>query len=332
MSLKEAITTAPRLLVEATLQPLQTHRFQPTGFPDLGAARYTAPDGSDMLLVESPQSVANRLETAILDDDGKLLPELAGLPYIQVTRHGKLLTSSLTEAHRMNSPYILEGADRSFFNKLLEELGSGKLTGPVDIRKLAHTVFKHDANSVLHGVFLAKKEISGGRYRLSRVLSGFIEATGVSLAESGGVKNDRVNPSGSTKEGFGNVPFHRSEFTAKKITACFNLDLARLRGYGLPPQGLDLLVHLALLKICRFLENGLRLRTACDLEAVSLTITRPKDLKMPSMQELVAACQAGIKACKGTFADPPVTQVIYNDKLKTGKDEDEDEEPSEDAK
>ena len=48
--------------------------------------------------------------------------------------------------------------------------------------------------------------------RLPRALTGFIEARGVTVAPSGGVKNDIVNPSGDTKRGFGNVPFHREEY------------------------------------------------------------------------------------------------------------------------
>ena len=34
----------PRLLMEARLQPAQGTRFQPTGFPDLGAAVYDTPN------------------------------------------------------------------------------------------------------------------------------------------------------------------------------------------------------------------------------------------------------------------------------------------------
>ena len=39
----EQLTGQPRLLVEARLEPVQGTRFQPTGFPDLGAAVYDAP-------------------------------------------------------------------------------------------------------------------------------------------------------------------------------------------------------------------------------------------------------------------------------------------------
>jgi len=41
-----------RLLIEVELRPVQGARFQPTGFPDLGAAVFDAPDGR-RLLVES---------------------------------------------------------------------------------------------------------------------------------------------------------------------------------------------------------------------------------------------------------------------------------------
>jgi CRISPR-associated protein Csb1 len=61
------LTSAPRLLIEAHLNPVAGDRFQPTGFADLGAAEYKRPDGTEMLLVESAQSVANRLEKTCTD-------------------------------------------------------------------------------------------------------------------------------------------------------------------------------------------------------------------------------------------------------------------------
>ena len=95
--------TAPRLLLEAQLRPVAGDRFQPTGFADLGAAEYKSPDGTSMLLVESAQSVANRLEKTALDGDGpEIEPALAGLPYVAanlVGPQGNIRTSSLVEAH-----------------------------------------------------------------------------------------------------------------------------------------------------------------------------------------------------------------------------------------
>ncbi|HVC98474.1 MAG TPA: type I-U CRISPR-associated RAMP protein Csb1/Cas7u [Pirellulales bacterium] len=310
----DVLARTPRLLIEAELQPLQGKRFQPTGFADLGAARYALPSGVELLLVESAQSVANRMEMACWDDSADdLITELRGLPYIRVVNpDGKPLTNSILEAHRINSPYILESDDKSVFDRLKVE-AAGLEKGPVRISQLAKLIFKYDANAALHGVFIAKSELAGGRLRLSRALSGFIEASDVRPAESGGVKNDRVDPSGDTSKGFGNVPFHRTEFVAKEIKAYFNLDLALLRGYGLGDAATKLLVSLSLFKIRRFLATGLRLRTACDLQLLKdVDVTSPKaGFEIPSEEDLLVECKRLIGECKALFADPPVTQVIW---------------------
>jgi len=298
------LDNAPRLLIEAELEPLQGTRFQPTGFADLGAARYTLPDGTEMLLVESAQSVANRMELACWDEaNDDLLPELKGLPYIVVKdEKDKNLTNSILEAHRINSPYILEGQDKRVFDSLKQDAG-GMEIGPIKLNELAKLVFRYDANAVLHGVFISKSELAGGRLRLTRALSGFIEAQNVRPADSGGVKNDRVDPTGDTKQGFGNVPFHRTEFTAESIIAFFNLDLALLRGYGLGDNATNLLISLALFKIRRFLSTGLRLRTACDLQTTGdLKVTKPDSFSVPSEAELLEECESLIKNCKEQFA------------------------------
>ncbi len=310
----ETLKTSPRLLMEAKLKPLQGHRFQPTGFADLGPARYTLSDGTEMLLVESVQSVANRMELACWDQAAdNLIDGLKGLPFIRVKRpngNGDL-TNSVLEAHRINSPYILKGEDKSVFNALKQD-AAGMETGPVDIRTLSKLVLKYDPNAVIHGVFIAESDLAGGRLRLPRLLSGFIEASDVRPAESGGVKNDRVDPSGDTKQGFGNVPFHRTEFAAKEIKAYFNLDLALLRGYGLGDDATKLLMALSLFKVRRFLSIGLRLRTACDLEVDGdLTVIRPSGFVISEEKALLDECKKLIAANKSLFADPPITKVEW---------------------
>lgn len=322
-----ALAQAPRLLMECELKPLQGDRFQPTGFADLGPARYTRPDGTEMLLVESAQSVANRLEAAIWNDAADdLISELKGLPYILVKQGDRRLTNSILEAHRINSPYILEGGDKSVFEKIRQD-AAGLEVGPVRLRDLATLVFKYDPNAVLHGVFLAKKELAGGRLRMTRIISGFIEAQGVNEAASGGVKNDRVNPSGDTSKGFANVPFHRSEFVAASVKAYFNLDLALLRGYGLPDEANRLLIALALFKIQKFLRTGLRLRTACDLEPSGngLQPTRPGTFVMPNEVALLEECRTLVDKCKARFANPAITPVEWEEPPKNrGKKDDDD--------
>lgn len=311
----EALQGAPRLLIEVDLRPVQGTRFQPTGFPDLGAATYRLHDGTEMLLVESAQSMANRLEAVCWDEAaGDLAAPLRGLPYVMVMQDGRPLTNSLLESHRLNSPYILEGEDKSFFNRLQGELGAME-KGPVDVKLLANTLLKYDANGLLHGVFLAKKELAGGRLRLPRALSAFIEAANVGVAANGGVKMDRVDPTGDARAGFGHVPFHRDEYTAERITAYFNLDLAQLRAYGLGEAAEKLLIGLALFKIRRFLAEGLRLRTACDLEPVAggVRVVRPAGFELPEPEALSEALPRLIAAvaAEGRFAEPPVTRVNY---------------------
>jgi CRISPR-associated protein Csb1 len=309
-----ALQAAPRLLIEADLQPLQGARFQPTGFPDLGAAVYDGPNGKRLLLVESAQSMANRLETvcwnSVADD---WVNPLKNLPLVKVVdKQGKPLTNTVLEAHRLNSPYILEGKDTSVFDMLKKELADMD-EGPVDIRKLAAVVLKYDGNALLHGIFLAKSQLAGGRLRLPRVLSAFIEAEDVNLAQSGGVKNDHVNPSGDTAKGFGNVPYSRDDYTAPKVTAYFNIDLAQIRGFGLGQNVEQLLICLALYKIQRFLDEGLRLRTACDLEVRQLTLTRPQSWPFPERAALETALPSLIEkvAQENRFAEPRVTLVRW---------------------
>ena len=312
-ALTSALTGEPRLLLEVRLEPVQGTRFQPTGFPDLGAAEYHSRAGRS-LLVESAQSMANRLEEVCWDDAANDWVEaLRGLPYVKVVdEDGELLTSSILESHRLNSPYILESKDKSFADRLKEELGALAF-GRVDLKRLGQILLKYDVGSLIHGVFLAKKDLAGGRLRLPRALSAFIEATGVEVAASGGVKRDDVNPSGDASKGFGHVPFHRDEYTGE-LAAYFNLDLAQLRGYRLGEAVEKLLQALALFKIRRFLRHGLRLRTACDLKlAEDPRVTQPAGAALPALDQLTDRMPALIRAvaAEGRFASPPVTEVVF---------------------
>lgn len=353
----DALNSAPRILIEAALKPVQGTRFQPTGFPDLGPATYDAPDGTPTLLVESNQSMANVLENVCWDEAANdVVPALKGLPYVRVKLSGlgdgNDTTTSLQEFHRLNSPYIMGGllGAKPFRDIIAAELGmspakvkktsKGKdknaesasddaggtevdkepddVAGVVNLRKLARVCFKYDPNSLVHGIFLEK---IAGRLRHPRALSAFVEASGVGRADSGGVKFDRVLPKPSVagvdaKGGYGNVPFHRTEFTAKSITAYFSIDLAQIRGYGLPNEATKLLVALSLWKVRQFLNSNMRLRTACELELVeeekSIVIKRPDKFTLPndfgdSLKELIDNC-----AKSNIFADPRVTELTWN--------------------
>jgi len=312
---------SPRLLLQAELVPIQGTRFQPTGFPDVGAGVYTLPNGTEQLLVESAQSVANRLEAACWDDVANdLVAPLKGLPYVRVNNDsGELLTTSIQEAHRLNSAYIER---TEFFEKDLKAAIGFDDKKPMDRSRLVAALARFDVCCLLHGVFL---ESIAGVLRIPRALSGFIEAAGVGRVNTGGVKNDRVQATkdeegGRTAaEGFGNVPFHRTEFFAECITAYFNLDLEQLRGYRLGAEMERLLFVLALFKVQKFLSTGLRLRTACDLAASPLVVKTP-DFKVADLTELAKELPTLVHAAQKHFASPPVTTTVFTDKKpKEGK-------------
>ena len=361
-----ALKNQPRILFEVQLKPRMGARIQPTGFPNLGPATYDAPnaDGGTtaMLLVESAQSMANRLESVCWDEGAdEVVPELQGLPYVRVKLagigDGSNTTCSLLEFHRLNSPYIMQkGKDKSrsllhdgrwYADVVKSELGmtavtikkktegkkgasrktengseegegdKDKVEGVVNLRKFAAICLKYDPNSLIHGVFLEK---IAGRLRHPRALSAFIEATGIRPAYSGGVKFDRVDPSGDTAQGYGNVIFNRSEFTAQSITAYFSLDLAQIRGYGLPAAAANLLITLSLWKARAFLDSNMRLRTACELELVNSDTTlhakRPDWFTLPPATELTDQLRGLIEVCtkEKLFANPSVTVLTWGPK------------------
>ncbi len=327
-----AIKGHNRLLVEVRLEPVQGDRFQTTGFPDIGAAIYTAPNGTPKLLVESAQSVANRLEETLLGHDHELLPEFTGLSYVKshVIGEADVWTNSLVEPHRLNSPYIIS----EFAETFAQETGYEKMGAQIDWPKIARVIYKYDVNSLLHGVFFANLEKGGSLIRLSRAVSGFIEASGVEEVISGGVKIDRVDATGKIaptvkseyfkdKDVNGNVPYHRTEYTAKNIRAYFNIDLDLLRSYGLGEDAFNLLVSLAIYKISKFLETGLRLRTACDLKVVEGSfVIEPKDFEWPSSEEAKEAVRYYIQQTRDMFAENNgVTVLEVPAKLKKSKKE-----------
>ena len=313
MSSQLSLPRSPRLLMEASLAPMQGARFQPTGFADIGAATYQLPDGTRMLLVESAQSMANRLEATIIGPGGEVVAELEGLSYVRAQLDGAsdATTTSLVEAHRINSPFII--SDNEFQSAFAEATGYRK-GRPIDWQRVASALFRYDVNSLIHGAFLANFE--DGRVRLQRALTGFIEARDVREAVSGGVKNNPLDPSGTIraqgydKDVYGNVPYHRVEYTAGELTVYFNLDLGLLRSYRLGEDATGLLAALALLKVRRFLESGTRLRTACDLRVVGeLRVTEPAGAAIPDAGELLEVVREEIGRCRDLFADPPVTEI-----------------------
>ena len=295
---------ASRILVEAKLKVSTGGggRFQPTGFPDLGPALYKGADGNDWLLVESPQSMANRMERVCwVDGDsetdrvGKYNANCDGIPYVlAIDADSKPLTASTLEAHRLSSPYIwdtrefddpddkAEGVKAQVtlpeYLKRLFAIGENRL---VPWKKVAEGLLKVDPGCLLHGIWFNNSAFAGGKVRITRALSGYIEASSPSPANYGFQKRDPVSDrtdkeaGQSAAEGFGSVIGPKQHFTSPEIHAYFQIDIERLRSYGLNPEQVNALTAWAIYKIRRVLlssRDGIAdLRTECKFEPASVT-------------------------------------------------------------
>ena len=304
---------APRVKIVAQLAPIAGTRFQPTGFPDLGPATYVGPDGTDFLLVESAQSMANRLETQLWPGGGDApTAVVAGLPYVRVTRpDGTYLTSSRTESHRLASAYVKAANIGPITGlELIRDRFGLEVGTPLDHARITRALFDLDPLTLLHGAFFADKNWPG-QPKVARAVTAFVEARGVRPAHSGGVKFDHVSNTGggeresgkrASEEGYGNVPFARTEFVAEVIEASFVIDTSQIAGYALQETEKELLLALALYEIRSLLDSGLRFRTACDFEVQALRAERPEGFELASLGELAAAIR--------TRVDRPLEPVI----------------------
>lgn len=293
------LDTASRLLIEAELKVATGGggRFQPTGFPDLGPALFRGADGANWLLVESPQSMANRLERVCwVDGDGETdrvggyNDACKGIPYVLATdTDGRPLTSSTLEAHRLSSPYIWDtqpfpDPDNQSkqitlpdYLKRLFSLADNRL---VPWKKVATGLLKVDPGCLIHGIWFNEGSFAGGKVRLTRCLSGYIEARDPSTANFGFQKRDGVSDrtdkdaGQSAAEGYGSVIGPKQHFTSAEVKAYFQIDLERLRSYGLPKEQVQALVAWAIYKIRRVLvasRDGVSdLRTECKFEAIKI--------------------------------------------------------------
>ncbi|MCY4175085.1 MAG: type I-U CRISPR-associated RAMP protein Csb1/Cas7u [Acidimicrobiaceae bacterium] len=263
------------------LKSVPSERFQPTGFPDLGPAKFEKPVGSnewvDAILVESAQSMANRFEAMGWNEaEQEPVSVLRGLPWVKVVADddGRYLTSSRTEAHRLASAFIKESKDVNgddMLTKIGELLGLAEDT-PLPPRQIAASIFALDPLCLIHGVFFADNKWPG-QPKIARALTGFIEAVDVKEAYSGGVKRDDVRHghregAGGSAEGYGHVPYHRTEYTARAVSLYVSIDAGQIEAYGLSSNATELLLAIARWEVRALLDQGLRLRTACEFESV----------------------------------------------------------------
>jgi CRISPR-associated protein Csb1 len=271
--------------------------------------------------------MANRLEATLWDRGAQHPIEVVdGLSYIRVARAGasdEFLTSSRLEAHRIASPFVREATlDGEKMEAVIgQRLGLAKDT-PLDVPRMARAIMHIDPLCLLHGVFFAQKAWFG-QPKFPRAVSAVIEAHDVRRAVSGGRKSDSVRhqldrdeTGGGTAEGYGSVPFHRVEWTARRIIATFVIDRELIRSYGLPQPATDLLETLALWEIRAMLSAGLRLRTACDLEVADDIATRRGE-PLPSLDELTAHVRDLVTQSGDVLGDGKAITVLWSAKGKS---------------
>lgn len=312
-----------RLVTHIELEPALGGIFQPTGFPDVGAATFRRPAEKggtvECLLVESAQSMANHLEAVGWDPATEApVAALAGLPWVRVVAadDGRFLTSSRLEAHRLASAFVKDSTlDGTPMRDVIRERLHLRDDTPLDHRAIAAAVFALDPLALVHGVFFAENaKVWPGQPRIARAVTALIEAFDVHPVISGGVKRDSVrhaaSEGGGSQEGYGSIPFHRQEFTARSITLHASLDHLQLRSYGLGDDATDLLEAIALWELRTLLDEGLRPRTACHLEVSK------DDAAIPPAAALEQRIRTGVVACAGGLGAGGPLDVVWSGKGK----------------
>lgn len=334
MDLSQLLET-PAVALQLELESFGPAPIQLPTFQDVGHAVFTRPDGRQSGILDTHGSMANRLEDAVLDDPNETVIDcLQQMPFVSVrTPSGQLVTASLRASHRLNSPYIYMSylADGTKFEDYLAErlqVADGTPGGYPP--KVAAIFAELDPCLLIHGTFMSyskKFQLSGTGSKLTAALTGFAEAEGISPVEYGTGKQDCVDTrqkafgsAASSEKGFGTFQTPATMWSAERIAAYYHLDIDLLRSYRLGDTFLEWAVGLSLLKILRFIERGLRLRSRCILQPqlsesgqIALDLTLPIQLRgnyfdwgLPDRAQLEQHLEQLTQQLHqdGTFGDP----------------------------
>ena len=316
-----------REMYTIALRATPSDRFQPTGFPDLGAAKYQKPIGEDdewvdAILVESAQSMANRFEAVGWNEhDHAPVETLRDLPWVRVVADddGRYLTSSRTEAHRLASAFLKDSVTPNSTDMINEICNRFELVDdtPLSPSKIAAEIFALDPLCLIHGVFFADSKWPG-QPKIARALTGFIEASDVREVYSGGMKRDyvrhKLEEGGGAAEGYGHVPYSRTEYTARSIALYVSIDVGQIEAYGLSANARELLLAIARWEVRSVLDRGLRLRTACEFESINNEDTvglAETDALDTQIRDLISS---GVDELQGADATP--LEVRWSDRKK----------------
>jgi CRISPR-associated protein Csb1 len=316
-----------RVVITAAFELTNGRFLQPTGFPDIDACIYRDKEGRRWCLVESEQSMSNRLEAVCMRSPGIWVDDLKALPLIAIRNgNGNLLATNLTEPHRIASSYVLDGKRagnstdmRALFEQKVE-LGNGGDFWPMDKRvELEKLVFALDPAALLHGFQFVQWKFVG--LRQTRLLHARLEAELADEPEVhyGMVKWDAIEPE-STREvraNKGQSIAAKSRIVPKEIAATFEIDVLGLKSLLLEEAQKKFLLGLALWKVGAFLANkasfdprsrstgpSLRLRADCYLACKSISWSGISPNGAISTTDLMAAKPTGLDQPEGPSFTP----------------------------
>jgi len=321
-SILDTLYAHDRVVIRAALDLANGRFLQPTGFPDIDACLYRDKEGRRWCLVESEQSMANRLEAVCMRSPGVWVDDLKGLPVVAVkNKAGDLLTTNLTEPHRIASSYVLDGKrvgeKEDVKAKVARKVGLGNDGDfwPLDRRgDLERLVFGLDPAALLHGFQFIQWKFVG--LRQTRLLHARLEAE---LAEQepevhyGMVKWDAIEPENTREEraNKGQSISAKSRIVPKEIAATFEIDVLGIKSLALTEAQKKFLLGLALWKVGAFVTNkpsfdprsrqtgpSLRLRADCYLRSGAITwtaIAEPSETGTVKADALLQALPNGFK-------------------------------------
>jgi CRISPR-associated protein Csb1 len=231
--------------------------------------------------------MANRLEEVCLANryTGELVSDLAGLPYLQAKKGGKVVTASTIDGHRFASEYLMtktkgcfdqQRGDEELVEYLKHRLEStdGDSVPAENVPVVYEVAMELDPLSLIHGFQISlKNRFTFVGCRSPRALCACIVGRNSQPVPVPGV---RIDPIGTGEAG--QAIFRKERIVAEKTEALFTVDVGLLRSLRLSEiadlrnKRLQLLVALAVWKVARLLrefKEGNRLRTDCDLRLKS---------------------------------------------------------------
>ncbi len=309
-----------------------TDSIFPATFKDVGHSVWINPaTGRQDILIDSPNSLANRLESALsISSTGQPIALLKGISYCCIKDvAGQSIATTLQLPHRIGSGPIALTKTDNFKEQLQADI---KTSG------LHAAVFRYDALSLIFGTWLSR--INGGHGKIAKVITARIVGRDVTRINIGGTKQEAApikamgissaNVDVSTFEGknskgsdigIGTLPFQKYEFVAAKYELQISINWNLIDAYSLPDRCKAMLKTIVSLSVYELLSQQLYCRTNCSfVPAEKFEIT---GLDLHSHEDVLGVLSDQIKACKDDMAgETSITIDLKIDSKKADKSDD----------